>query len=117
MASTVLGLEVAGRVAAVGEGVEGWRLGDRVCALTPGGGYADYCVAPAGHCLPVPQGWSLRDAAGLLQPINLELAVSEGEVYAVSDAVTIDRVRLAALTGRTLKQGLELLGLETLERM
>ncbi len=64
-ASTVLGLEVAGRVAAVGEGVGGWRLGDRVCALTPGGGYADYCVAPAGHCLPVPQGWSLRDAAGL----------------------------------------------------
>lgn len=64
-ASTVLGLEVAGRVAAVGEGVKGWRLGDRVCALTPGGGYADYCLAPAGHCLPVPQGWSLRDAAGL----------------------------------------------------
>lgn len=64
-ASPVLGLEVAGRVAALGERVQDWRIGDRVCALTPGGGYADYCVAPAGHCLPVPQGWSLSEAAGL----------------------------------------------------
>lgn len=64
-ASAVLGLEVAGRVAALGERVKGWRVGDRVCALTPGGGYADLCVAPAGHCLPVPSGWSLREAAGL----------------------------------------------------
>src|SRR5690606_25204458 len=64
-ASPVLGLEVGGRVAALGEGVDGWQVGDEVCALTPGGGYAEFCVAPAAHCLPVPQGLSLLEAASL----------------------------------------------------
>ena len=64
-ASPILGLEVAGTVAAVGAGVTAWQVGDEVCALTPGGGYAEYCVAPAGHCLPVPRGLSLLEAAGL----------------------------------------------------
>ncbi len=64
-ASPLLGLEVAGVVAAVGAGVTAWRVGDEVCALTPGGGYAEYCVAPAGHCLPIPRGLSLLEAAGL----------------------------------------------------
>jgi putative PIG3 family NAD(P)H quinone oxidoreductase len=53
-ASDVPGLEVAGAVAAVGDGVPEWKAGDRVCALVSGGGYADYCVAPAPQCLPVP---------------------------------------------------------------
>jgi NADPH:quinone reductase len=53
-ASDIPGLEVAGTVAAVGAGVEGWRPGDRVCALVSGGGYATLCVAPAPQCLPVP---------------------------------------------------------------
>jgi NADPH:quinone reductase len=64
-ASPVLGLEVAGHVAASGEGVNEWRVGNAVCALTPGGGYAEYCVAPAGHCLPIPDDLSLLDAASL----------------------------------------------------
>jgi putative PIG3 family NAD(P)H quinone oxidoreductase len=53
-ASDLPGLEVAGRVQAVGPGVDGWRVGDRVCALVSGGGYASLCVAPAPQCLPVP---------------------------------------------------------------
>ena len=64
-ASPILGLEVSGRIAALGEGVQGWRLGDEVTALVPGGGYAEYCTAPAEHTLPVPAGMSLAEAAGL----------------------------------------------------
>ena len=64
-ASPYIGLEVAGRVAALGEGVSQWRLGDAVCALTPGGGYAEYCAAPASNCLPVPKGMPLKEAAAL----------------------------------------------------
>lgn len=64
-ASPYLGLEVAGLVAAVGSGVDQWKVGDRVCALTPGGGYAEYCLTDARHCLPVPTGLSLLQAAAL----------------------------------------------------
>ena len=64
-ASDLLGLEVAGTVAALGEGVQSWAVGDQVCALTDGGGYAEWCAVDAAHCLPVPHGWSLQDAAGL----------------------------------------------------
>ncbi len=64
-ASPILGLEVAGTVAAIGANVVDWRVGDELCALTPGGGYAEYCAAPAGHCLPVPRGLSLLEAAAL----------------------------------------------------
>jgi len=64
-ASPVIGLEVAGTITALGESVDGWRVGERVCALTPGGGYAEYCTAPAAHCLPVPGGLSLLEAASL----------------------------------------------------
>ena len=66
-ASPILGLEVSGKVAAVGAGVSGWNVGDALCALTPGGGYAEYCVAPAGQALPVPKGWTLEQAAGLCE--------------------------------------------------
>jgi NADPH:quinone reductase len=64
-ASPVLGLEVSGTIAAVGPEVTEWREGDEVCALTPGGGYAEYCLAPAVHCLRVPKGLSVVEAAGL----------------------------------------------------
>jgi len=64
-ASPIIGLEVAGTVVAIGEGKSEWAIGDRVCALTPGGGYAEYCVAPAEHCLPLPQGLMLLEAASL----------------------------------------------------
>lgn len=64
-ASPLLGLEIAGEVVAVGEGTARWRVGDAVCALTNGGGYAQYCSVLGEHCLPVPAGLSLRDAASL----------------------------------------------------
>lgn len=52
-------------VAAVGAGVSAWRVGDRVCALLPGGGYAEYVATPAAHCLPVPDGMTMKQAACL----------------------------------------------------
>jgi putative PIG3 family NAD(P)H quinone oxidoreductase len=64
-ASDLPGLEVAGVVAALGEGVTGWQVGDRVCALVSGGGYATKCVAPAPQCLPAPLGMSLISAAAV----------------------------------------------------
>jgi NADPH2:quinone reductase len=64
-ASDIPGLEVAGTVAAVGPGVQGWRVGDRVCALVSGGGYATRCVAPAPQCLPVPASLDLVAAAAV----------------------------------------------------
>lgn len=64
-ASDLPGLEAAGEIVAVGEGVSTWRTGDRVCALLPGGGYADYAVTAAAHCLRVPDGLGLKDAACL----------------------------------------------------
>ncbi len=65
----VPGLEVAGTVAAVGSAVTGWSVGDRVCALVAGGGYAEYCVAPAPQCLPVPAGLDFAHAAALPEVI------------------------------------------------
>ncbi|MEP7155782.1 MAG: NAD(P)H-quinone oxidoreductase [Betaproteobacteria bacterium] len=64
-ASPVMGLEVAGTIAAVGAKVTHWKIGDAVCALTPGGGYAEYCAAPAAHCLPPPAGLSMLEAAAV----------------------------------------------------
>ena len=64
-ASDIPGLEVAGTIIATGNGVDRWRPGDKVCALLAGGGYARYAVAEADHCLPVPDGLSLEQAAGL----------------------------------------------------
>lgn len=64
-ASPILGLEVAGTVAGVGEGVTRWSVGDKVCALLGGGGYADYAVVDARHALPVPAGLDMVQAAAL----------------------------------------------------
>ncbi|WP_370501752.1 NAD(P)H-quinone oxidoreductase [Rhodovulum sulfidophilum] len=64
-ASDLPGLEGAGEVVALGEGVTGLKPGDPVCALLPGGGYADYVTAPAAHALPVPEGMGLKQAACL----------------------------------------------------
>ena len=64
-ASDIPGLEVAGTISEVGAGVDRWSNGDRVCALVAGGGYAEYCVAPAPQCLPVPEGLSTTDAAAI----------------------------------------------------
>ncbi len=64
-ASDLPGLEGAGTIAAIGSGVTGVTVGDQVCALLPGGGYAEYAVTPAAHCLPVPKGMGLKEAACL----------------------------------------------------
>ncbi len=64
-ASPVLGLEVAGKIADKADDVKQWKIKDVVCALTPGGGYAEYCAAPASNCLPIPKGLTLAEAAAL----------------------------------------------------
>lgn len=64
-ASDIPGLEVSGSIVALGGGVSQWRVGDAVCALVAGGGYAEYCSAPAPQCLPIPKGLSLVEAASL----------------------------------------------------
>ena len=64
-ASPIIGLEVAGRIVALGDGVSEWRSGEMVCALTPGGGYAEYCTVPASCCLPFPRGMYALEAASL----------------------------------------------------
>jgi NADPH2:quinone reductase len=64
-ASEIPGLEVAGTVAAIGAGVTSLAVGDQVCALVTGGGYAEFCVAPAVQCLPVPRGLTMAEAASL----------------------------------------------------
>ncbi|MCV7343579.1 NAD(P)H-quinone oxidoreductase [Mycolicibacterium rhodesiae] len=64
-ASNILGLEVSGVIESLGEGVTGWTVGQDVCALLAGGGYAEYVSAPAGQVMPVPLGVSLPDAAAL----------------------------------------------------
>lgn len=108
-ASPILGLEVSGHVAAVGAGCSRWRVGDAVCALTPGGGYAEYCVAPEPHCLPVPAGLTLLQAASL--PENyftvwanvFEIAgLQAGEVFLVhggSSGIGVCAIQLAKAFG------------------
>ena len=68
-ASLILGLEVSGQIAARGAEVTEWNIGDAVCALTPGGVYAEYCLTNADHCLPIPQRFDCAQAAAL--PENL----------------------------------------------
>jgi NADPH:quinone reductase len=69
-ASPILGMEVSGHITEIGAGAESrWKAGDAVCALIPGGGYAEYCVVSAGCCLPVPKNVSLTDAATLPEAV------------------------------------------------
>jgi len=64
-ASPIVGLEVSGEVVALGEGVTQWKLGDKLCALTNGGAYAEYVTVPQGQALPIPKGYSMLQAAAL----------------------------------------------------
>jgi len=66
-ASDLLGLEVSGEIVAVGNNAGNWSVGDKVCALTNGGGYAEYVAIDAQHCLPIPNGVSVEDAGGLCE--------------------------------------------------
>ena len=64
-ASPIMGLEVAGTVAAVGDSASPWKIGERVCALTHGGGYAEFATAPIGQCFPIPAAFSFEEGAAL----------------------------------------------------
>lgn len=68
-ATDIPGLEVAGRIVAVGKSVQRAQIGDAVCALVIGGGYAEYCVAPEAHCLPIPEGLEIVEAAALPETV------------------------------------------------
>jgi NADPH2:quinone reductase len=108
-ASDLPGLEVAGTVAAIGAEVSGVAPGDRVCALTPGGGYAQYCIAPAGHCLPWPAGFDAVRAAALPETfftvwINVfqRAGLAAGETLLVqggSSGIGTTAIQLAAARG------------------
>jgi putative PIG3 family NAD(P)H quinone oxidoreductase len=64
-ASDIIGLEIAGTIVSVDAGVDRWAVGDRVCALVSGGGYAEFCAAPAPQCLPLPQDFTMIEAAAV----------------------------------------------------
>jgi NADPH2:quinone reductase len=86
----ILGLEIAGEVVALGEGVRKLKLGDKICALVSGGGYAEYCPAPEPQCLPIPQPLSLVEAASVPETfftvwtnVFERGALKEGETFVV----------------------------------
>ncbi len=108
-ASDLPGLECAGHIAAIGQGVGGWAEGDAVCALLPGGGYAEYAVCPASHALPVPQGLSLQQAAALPETyftvwsnVFMRAGLRAGERFLVhggSSGIGTTAIQLARLFG------------------
>jgi NADPH2:quinone reductase len=110
-ASDLPGLEVAGTIVAVGERVTRWKEGDRVCALTNGGGYATYCLAPAGSCLPLPRGLSALEAASLPETLftvwsNVydRAGLAAGESLLVqggSSGIGVAAIQMAAARGHT----------------
>ncbi len=108
-ASDLPGLEAAGEIAAVGPGVTDLRPGDQVCALLPGGGYADYAVTPAAHCLPIPEGLDLKQAACLPETfftvwsnVFMRGGLQAGERFLVhggSSGIGTTAIQLAAVMG------------------
>jgi NADPH:quinone reductase len=110
-ASPYMGLEVAGKVVGRADDVTQWNVGDLVCALTPGGGYAEYCAAPASNCLPIPKGLPLLEAGGL--PENYFTVwtnvferggLTAGETFLVhggSSGIGITAIQLAKAFGAT----------------
>ncbi|WP_374275316.1 NAD(P)H-quinone oxidoreductase [Brevundimonas sp.] len=108
-ASDVPGLEVAGEIADVGEGVARWSVGDRVCALLPGGGYAELAVADAGSCLPIPDGVDAVQAAGLPETVMTVFAnvfeaggLRAGEtllVHGATSGIGVTAIQMARAAG------------------
>jgi putative PIG3 family NAD(P)H quinone oxidoreductase len=106
-----MGLEAAGVIAAVGKDVTQWKVGDEVCALTPGGGYSQFVATPAAHCLPVPRGLGLLEAAALPENfftvwINAfeMLGLGRGESFLVhggSSGIGLTAIQLARAFGAT----------------
>ena len=66
-ASDIPGLEIAGEIVSAAQNANHWKTGDKVCALVSGGGYAEYCTAPALQCLPIPNGFSLEEGASIVE--------------------------------------------------
>lgn len=108
-ASEILGLEVAGEIAAVGEGVERWREGDRVTALLAGGGYAEYALVDARHALPIPVGLDFVQAAALPETVFTVWAnvfeggrLQRGEtllVHGANSGIGVTAVQMAKAAG------------------
>lgn len=108
-ASDLPGLEAAGEVIALGSGVSGFAIGDQVCALLPGGGYAEYVATPAAHCLPVPAGMGLKQAACLPETyftvwsnVFMRGGLKAGEVFLVhggSSGIGTTAIQLAKVFG------------------
>lgn len=108
-ASDLPGLECSGTVAAVGAGVTRWAVGDEVCALLPGGGYAEYVTTPADHALPVPKGLDMVQAAALCETyftvysnVFMRGGLQAGEVFLVhggSSGIGTTAIQLAAKAG------------------
>lgn len=108
-ASPLPGLEVAGEIAAIGPGATGFALGERVMALTNGGGYAEYVAVPAGQVLPVPAGWTLPEAAALpetwftiTQALVMRAGLTTGMsvlVHGASGGIGGAAIRIATLLG------------------
>jgi putative PIG3 family NAD(P)H quinone oxidoreductase len=110
-ASDLPGLEVAGEVAALGEGAARWRVGDQICALTPGGGYAEYVRVHASHALPLPAGFTYTEAAALPETfftvwhnVFERGGLKEGESFLVhggSSGIGTTAIQLASAFGAT----------------
>jgi len=110
-ASPILGLELAGEVAAIGPGVSGYTVGDKVCGLANGGAYAEYCLLPAGQTLPFPKGYDAVKAAALPETFftvwaNLfQMAgLTEGEsvlIHGGSSGIGTTAIQLAKAFGAT----------------
>ncbi|MGB0576576.1 MAG: NAD(P)H-quinone oxidoreductase [Alphaproteobacteria bacterium] len=105
------GLEVSGTIVALADDVTGWAIGDEVCALVAGGGYAEYCAAPALQCLPIPKGISIIDAAALPETfftvwdnVFTRGGLSAGEsilIHGGSSGIGTTAIQLAVATGAT----------------
>ena len=105
------GLEVAGEVVETGAGVTRWRVGDKVCALVGGGGYAEYCLAHEAHALPVPKGFSMVEAAALPETfftvwtnVFERGALKPGETFLVhggTSGIGTTAIQLASIFGAT----------------
>ncbi len=108
-ASEIPGLEVAGTVVDVGPNVTAWTVGDEVCALLAGGGYAEYCIAPQEQCLPVPKGLSMVEAASLPETFFTVWSnvfdrgrLAAGEVFLVqggASGIGVAAIQMAAAAG------------------
>lgn len=89
-ASEIPGLEISGEIVEMGANVSGWAIGDKICGLVAGGGYAEYCTVPATQCLPIPDGLTMEEAAALPETFFTVWsnvfdrgALKEGEIFMV----------------------------------